>query len=93
MKTIDVQSPLDGSNLGRIEVADASAVDAAVARSQAAFASWGDVPVKERVQPLFRFKQLVEQEMPSLATLVSSENGKTVDEAAAGIAQGLEVVE
>lgn len=93
MKTIDVQSPLDGSNLGRIEVADASAVDAAVARSQAAFASWGDVPVKERVQPLFRFKQLVEQEMPSLATLVSSENGKTVDEAAAGIAKGLEVVE
>lgn len=93
MKTIDVQSPLDGSNLGRIEVADASAVDAAVARSQAAFASWGDVPVKERVQPLFRFKQIVEQEMPSLATLVSSENGKTVDEAAAGIAKGLEVVE
>lgn len=93
MKTIDVQSPLDGSNLGRIEIADASAVDAAVARSQAAFASWGDVPVKERVQPLFRFKQLVEQEMQSLATLVSSENGKTVDEAAAGIAKGLEVVE
>ena len=50
-------------------------------------------PVKERVQPLFRFKQLVEAELGELSRLISDENGKTVEEAEAGIRKGLEVVE
>ncbi|MDF1851887.1 MAG: CoA-acylating methylmalonate-semialdehyde dehydrogenase [Verrucomicrobiales bacterium] len=93
MRTIPVYSPLDGQPLESIEVADASAVDIAVTRSRSAFENWSQTPVKERVQPLFRFKQRVETEMDSLAQLVSAENGKTVGEAAAGIAKGLEVVE
>lgn len=93
MRTIDVISPLDGEKIGAIDVADANAVDAAVQRATAAFESWRQVPVKERVQPLFRFKQLMEANMDELAQLVSLENGKTNGEAAAGIAKGLEVVE
>ncbi|MEM1444093.1 MAG: CoA-acylating methylmalonate-semialdehyde dehydrogenase, partial [Verrucomicrobiota bacterium] len=93
MRTIEVQSPLDGTVLGSIEAADANAVDAAVNRAQTAFESWSEVPVKDRVQPLFRFKHLVEEQVDDLAALVSSENGKTKAEAAAGIAKGLEVVE
>ena len=67
MRTIDVISPLDGKTIGSIDVADAKAVDAAVQRSAAAFESWSQVPVKERVQPLFRFKQLMEANMDELA--------------------------
>lgn len=93
MRTLPVQSPLDGSQLGEIQVSEFRQVDAAVSRARVAFAAWREVPVKERVQPLFRFKQLVEQNIDDLATLVSRENGKTVAEAAAGIAKGLEVVE
>lgn len=93
MRTIEVISPIDGSKLGSVEVADAAAVDAAVGRAQVAFESWGATPVKERVQPLFRFKQLVEDNIAELSQLVSSENGKTPGEAEAGIRKGLEVVE
>lgn len=90
---IDVISPLDGSTLGQVEPLDAKEVDQAVQRSLAAFGTWGQTPIKERVQPLFRFKHLVETHMTELANLVSSENGKTPAEAAAGIQKGLEVVE
>ena len=93
MRNIDVISPIDGSTLGSVEAADAAAVDAAVARAKEAFAGWGSTPVKERVQPLFRFKQLVETHIAELSKIVSDENGKTVGEAEAGIRKGLEVVE
>lgn len=68
-------------------------VDSAVSRAARAFESWGKMPVKERVQPLFRFKQLVEQDIRRLSELVTAENGKTVAESEAGIRKGLEVVE
>lgn len=93
MKTLEVISPLTGSLLGNIAVADAPAVDAAVQRAAEAFQTWGLTPVKERVQPLFRFKQLVEKNLRELSELVTAENGKTVEESEAGIRKGLEVVE
>lgn len=93
MKTIEVISPIDGSRIGAIRETTAAGVDAAVRVAQNAFQSWGRVPVKERVQPLFRFKQLVEANMGELSQCVSAENGKTLAEAEAGIRKGLEVVE
>lgn len=93
MRTIEVISPLDGAAIGSVQVAGAAAVDEAVQRAANAFQSWGVTPVKERVQPLFRFKQLVETNIRELSELVSAENGKTPPEAEAGIRKGLEVVE
>ncbi len=90
---IDVISPLDGSDLDRIESFDSAAVNSAVGLARRAFAQWGKTPVKERVQPLFRFKHLVEQNIEELSQRVSAENGKTRSEAEAGIRKGLEVVE
>ena len=93
MNTIDVISPIDGSKLGEIEKSLAQQVDGAVGRAQDAFASWSTTPVKERVQPLFRFKQLVEENIAELSKCVTAENGKTLAESEAGIRKGLEVVE
>ena len=93
MPNITVQSPVDGSSLDPIEIADASVVGQAVLRASRAFESWGKTPVKERVQPLFRFKQLVEQNIREVSEMVTAENGKTVAESEAGIRKGLEVVE
>jgi len=93
IRTLEVQSPLNGKAIGSIQVADSAEVDAAFQRASAAFQTWGATPAKERVQPLFRFKQLVEANMQELSELVSAENGKTVAESEAGICKGLEVVE
>jgi malonate-semialdehyde dehydrogenase (acetylating)/methylmalonate-semialdehyde dehydrogenase len=92
-RTLPLFSPLDGASLGALVVADAAQMDAIVRTADDAFQSWSRTPVKERVQPLYRFKTLVEKNLCTLAETVSRENGKTVDEAAAGIQRGLEVVE
>ncbi|QDT38254.1 CoA-acylating methylmalonate-semialdehyde dehydrogenase [Stratiformator vulcanicus] len=91
--SIDVTSPLDGSALGTLVAATADDVDRAVATASEAFKLWGATPLKDRVQPLFRFKQLVEENIDELAAIVTAENGKTIAESEAGIRKGLEVVE
>jgi malonate-semialdehyde dehydrogenase (acetylating)/methylmalonate-semialdehyde dehydrogenase len=92
-RTRPIISPVDGAPLGLLAIADAAQVDSIAQRAHAAFQAWGRTPVKERVQPLFRFKHLVEQNLTRLAATASHESGKTLDEAAAGIQRGLEVVE
>src|SRR5579883_2617482 len=92
-RIIEVTSPIDGSVLGEVVAASGSLVDQAVQAASQAFSSWSAVPVKERVQPLFRFKQLVEDNIAELSALVTVENGKTLAESEAGIRKGLEVVE
>ncbi len=86
-------SPVDGRSLGAVRPADAALVDQTASLAQKAFTTWRTTPVKERVQPLFRFKHLVEQHIAELSEFVSLENGKTPAEAEAGIRKGLEVVE
>ena len=84
---------MDGSSLGELHPASASQVAEVVAAADAAFPVWSALPIKERVQPFYRFKQLVERHLAELAAEVTRENGKTPEEAAAGIQRGLEVVE
>ena len=92
-KTLSVESPEDGSILGEIPIAEAASIQAAVNCAKEALVAWKSCPAKERVQPLYRFKQLAETYMNELANLVSAENGKTIAESEAGIRKGLEVVE
>jgi malonate-semialdehyde dehydrogenase (acetylating)/methylmalonate-semialdehyde dehydrogenase len=86
-------SPVDGAPLGSVTVADAAVVDQVVQSAQKAFQSWSLVPVKDRVQVLYKFKTLVEKNIGELAKQVTAENGKTTAESAAGIARGIEIVE
>ncbi len=86
-------SPVDGAPLGVVHVADAALIDQAVRGAQSAFLSWSQVPVKERVQVLYRFKTSVEKNLATLAQQVTAENGKTTAESAAGIQRGIEIVE
>jgi malonate-semialdehyde dehydrogenase (acetylating) / methylmalonate-semialdehyde dehydrogenase len=86
-------SPVDGSALGTVHVPDAALLDETVAIAQKAFTSWSHTPVKDRIQPLFRFKQLVEDNLAELGRCVAAESGKTPAEGEAGIRKGLEVVE
>jgi malonate-semialdehyde dehydrogenase (acetylating)/methylmalonate-semialdehyde dehydrogenase len=86
-------APASGEPLGHLHPAGPEVVDETVGKAAEAFREWGATPVKERVQPLFRFRQRVEEHLTELGALVSRENGKTVDEAIAGIRRGLEVVE
>jgi len=48
---------------------------------------------QRRARVLFKFKELIERDMQSLAELLASEHGKVVDDSKVDIQRGLEVVE
>ena len=93
VRTRMLRSPLDGAVLGEVQLAAAEEVDRTVRAAEQAFELWSITPIKERVQPLFRFKQLVEEQIGELAALITAESGKTKAESEAGLRKGLEVVE
>ncbi|HMR84015.1 MAG TPA: CoA-acylating methylmalonate-semialdehyde dehydrogenase [Niabella sp.] len=90
---IEVRSPVNGNLIGKVPKGDANIVNNAAISAAEAFTEWSKVPMKERVQVLYRFKQLLEQDIDKVADLVHKENGKTQAEAKAEIEKGIEVVE
>jgi malonate-semialdehyde dehydrogenase (acetylating)/methylmalonate-semialdehyde dehydrogenase len=90
---LDVRSPYTGTLIGRVPLTNAAGVAQAVEAAKPAAALWRNTPLRERTQLLFRFRQLLEQNLDRLSHLAASEAGKTVGEARAGILKGLEVSE
>lgn len=88
-----VINPATRETLATVPVDGQDGVAAAVGSAQAAFPEWQRVPPGDRIQFLFRFKQLLEEELGPLARIVSRENGKTFGEAAGEIRRGIENIE
>ncbi len=89
----DVVNPATGAVLARVPYASAAHVDATVRNAHAAFLSWRETPVVDRVQVLYRFKTLLEAHAEELAQTLTSENGKTIDDARAEVRRGIQMVE
>ena len=89
----DVVSPLDGELLSQVPLSTSGEVEAAVASAQAAFVDWSARPIKERVQVLYRYRELLLRSGDELSRLIHDENGKTVDEGRAEIGRAIEVTE
>lgn len=90
---LDVVSPVDGSLLSKVPLSASADLAPAVAAAHAAFKSWAATPIKVRVQVMFKYRQLLEQNMDELAKLVSEENGKIYSEAVAEIEKSIELCE
>ena len=89
----DVFDPNTGEVQARVPFASADEVTAAVDDAAKAQPAWAAQNPQKRARVLMRFLQLVNDEMDSLARLLSSEHGKTVADARGDIQRGLEVVE
>jgi len=90
---LDVTNPADGSVISRVPLSGAGDVDRAVDAARAAFPGWSATPIKERVQVFYRYKALLEKNIDELAALVSEENGKVRNEAAAEVLKSAELCE
>jgi malonate-semialdehyde dehydrogenase (acetylating)/methylmalonate-semialdehyde dehydrogenase len=88
-----VTNPATGAVLAEIPYATAEDVDRAVRKAHEAFLTWREVPVVDRVQPLYRFKALLENHAGDLAALLTSENGKTVEDSRAEVRRAIQMVE
>src|SRR4029077_829947 len=89
----DVSNPATAEMLARTPLSTSADVDAAVQAAAAAFPAWRRTPPGERVQYLFRLKNLLEENLDELSRLITLENGKTLGEAKAELRRGIENVE
>ncbi|GAA2908211.1 CoA-acylating methylmalonate-semialdehyde dehydrogenase [Streptosporangium fragile] len=92
-RTSEIFNPATGEVGGRVHLASAAEVDAAVAAAVAAFPAWRDASLVKRSQVLFRYRELVHANRDELARLISAEHGKVHSDALGEVARGLEVVE
>ncbi len=90
---LDVISPIDGSLLSKVPMSTSVELNTAVESARNAFPAWSALPIKERVQVFFRYRQLLEKNLDELTKLVSEENGKTYDEAKAEVEKSIELTE
>jgi len=89
----DVFDPNTGTVQARVQLADASEVDAAVAVAVEAQRGWAATNPQRRARVLFDYKRLIERDIGKLAELLASEHGKVVADARGDIQRGLEVIE
>ena len=89
----DVFDPASGAVRARVPLASESEVDAAVAAARAAFPDWAGTAPPARARILFRFQMLLRNHLDEIAHIVSSEHGKTLDDARGSVTRGIEVVE
>ncbi|MGH6743317.1 CoA-acylating methylmalonate-semialdehyde dehydrogenase [Novosphingobium sp.] len=89
----DVFNPSTGQVQAQVPLGDKALLDRAVATAQEAQVKWAATNPQRRARVLFKFKELIEQNMQALAEMLASEHGKVVDDAKGDIQRGLEVVE
>src|SRR6266704_2102746 len=90
---VDVTNPATTELLARTPLSTSTDVDAAVQAAADAFPAWRRTPPGERVQYLFKLKNLLEENLDELARVITLENGKTFAEARAELRRAIENVE
>jgi len=89
----DVFNPATGDVQARVALATPADLEAAVASAAAAQPKWAAVNPQRRARVFFNYVALLNQHMDELAELLSSEHGKTFDDAKGDVLRGLEVAE
>src|SRR2546430_15061967 len=90
---LDVRNPATTETLVRVPLTPKGEVDAAVQAAQAALPEWRRKPATDRIQYLFKFKQLLEENFYEIARLTTQECGKTLAESQGELRRGIENVE
>ncbi len=83
--TLDVINPATGEVVDTVPAATKEDIDKAVACAKAAQKEWAEVPVSEKVDIMYRFLDIVEENKEDLAQTLSQETGKPIVEARAEI--------
>ncbi len=77
---LSVETPIDGSEIGRIAVDDAEAVEAKIAKAQEAFLKWRSIPAPRRGELVRLLGEELRAHKDDLGRLVTIECGKILSE-------------
>jgi malonate-semialdehyde dehydrogenase (acetylating)/methylmalonate-semialdehyde dehydrogenase len=89
----DVVNPATGEILASVPLSSGAEVAQTIEAGAAAFPAWRRTPPEDRIQPLFKLKQLLEEHLGELARIITLENGKTLAESKAELRRAIENVE
>ncbi|MCX7012040.1 MAG: CoA-acylating methylmalonate-semialdehyde dehydrogenase [Candidatus Sumerlaeota bacterium] len=92
-ETLEVTNPATQEVMGSVRLSGKGDVDRAALAAQAASRAWRSTPPAERVQFLFRLKDLLERDLEDLSRTITMECGKTLDESRGEIRRAIENVE
>jgi len=89
----EVVDPATGHVLRLVELGDAAVVDTAVTSARSAAGAWASTPAPVRATTLHRFRALMLEHSDDLASIITSEQGKTLADARGEVARSVEAVE
>lgn len=78
--TLKVNSPIDGSEIGRAVTDTAKTLDAKIGRAHKAFLDWRTVPAPKRGELIRLYGEVLRQNKEELGRLVTIEAGKIITE-------------
>ena len=90
---LPIINPSNGEQIGIVPLSNSDDLNFTVTSAKSAFKSWSQIPIKERAQVFFRYKNLLEKNINDLAELIHEENGKVMSEAIAEIEKAIELTE
>ncbi len=94
-EALDVHNPANQEVISKVPFGEATAQDMndAIELAHQAYLEWKDVPIMQRIQPLFKLKTLLENHKEEIAKLITEECGKTYGESLGELQRAIENVE
>jgi malonate-semialdehyde dehydrogenase (acetylating)/methylmalonate-semialdehyde dehydrogenase len=89
----DVINPAKGEVIAKTPLCGKVEVDAATQAASDAFPSWRATPTQDRIQYLFKLRDLLKDNQDEIARVITNESGKTFGEANAEMIRAIENVE
>ena len=90
---LEVTNPATAEGMAEVPLSPPEEVAQAVQAATAAFPEWRRTPAVERVQYLFKLKQLLEDHFEEIASLITTECGKTLTESRGELRRAVDNVE
>jgi malonate-semialdehyde dehydrogenase (acetylating)/methylmalonate-semialdehyde dehydrogenase len=89
----DVWNPATGEKIARVPYGTKEDVDMAVRAAKDAYLEWRQTPPLSRARYLFRLKEAFEEEFEDIARVLTTEQGKAIDESRGEVRRMIENVE
>ncbi len=90
---VDVINPATGAVIARTPLSRAADIEAAAQAAGDALPAWRRTPAQERIQYLFKLRDLLKSNNDEIARTITNECGKTFDESKAEMVRAIENVE
>ena len=90
---VDITDSSTGEVIARTPMCTEAEVTEAIESAHRAFGPWASMPIQKRTEVLFTWRPMLLEKMDEIATLVSTELGKNLDEARGEVIKIIEAID